>query len=100
MGEWHDRLPGDPPRLHRRLERVLDEAQAAALAQISPRFPTQHGWRVEEADPLDLGLRADLEELPRARSQELERVSARLDGCGSRDSARNLRLDDLHDRRE
>src|SRR6185437_1687048 len=79
--------------LDRRLEPELDQAETVSSGQVPPRLPAEHGRRVEQDDPLDLGLRAGVEEQPGTGSQRTHRIGLRPGPGRARDPLRDLGLD-------
>ena len=68
VGERDDRLRNDHAGVHRRWQGELDQAQTLAAGQVPPRLPAENGRGAGQDDPLDLGLRAGIEEELRAGS--------------------------------
>src|SRR6516225_7595480 len=92
VGEGDDGLRNDRAGVHRRLQRELDQAETVAAGQIPPRLPAQDGGGVEQDDPLDVWLRAGVQEQPRADPERSRRVG-RGCGCICCDPPGDLRLD-------
>ena len=51
-----------------------DQPEPVAEPDLPPRLPTEHGGRLDQRDPLDLGLGARVEEGVEARRQHIERI--------------------------
>ena len=62
VGEWVHRLARDQARLHRRLERRLDEPQAVLSVDLTPLVPAEDAGGVGHHDLLHRGVDAGVEE--------------------------------------
>ena len=63
QGELGDRHVADLAGLARGAQPGLDQPEAVARLDLVPRLPAEHGGSVDQGDPLDLGLEAEVEEL-------------------------------------
>ena len=90
----------DRPRLDRRPQGRLDQAEAVRGGDLAPAIPAQHRRPVEQDDPLRLRLGAGREEHLRAGPHRLQR-RGRVGRQGARgDPLGQLDLDPLVDRLE
>ena len=99
VGQRRRGLGRDQPRVDPGLDRPGDEPEPVAQPDRPPALPAQDGGRVEQDDPLDLGLGADGQERAGAGAQRGDRVGRAAERLGG-DPLRRPRLDLLEDRLE